>query len=122
MEINVDASEFEIPAGDAAAGTQLKDGSLVVKVGSSGVTMFQMTVLITDRKVETREEKTTPAGTFKCLMLSQHVSTKMVIKIEGASKEWYAEEVGLVRSETYNKKGKLTGYSELTKIEANLTE
>ena len=41
----------------------------------------------------------------------------MIMNIEGSSKEWYAEGVGVVRSESYNKNGKLTGYSELTKFE-----
>lgn len=117
MDVDVDASDFEIPSMDAEAGTTLEDGSLIVKVMTAGVTMFKMTVLVTDRKVEAREEKTTSAGTFGCILLTQKVSTKMVMKIEASSKEWYAEGVGIVRSESYNKKGKLTGYSELTKLE-----
>lgn len=117
MDVDVDATEFEIPSMDAAAGTELEDGSLTVNVGSNGMAMFKMTVLITDRKVEAKEKLTTPAGTFDCLRLSQQISTKMMVKIEGASKEWYAEEVGMVRSESYNKNDKLTGYSELTKLE-----
>jgi hypothetical protein len=31
--------------------------------------------------------------------------------------EWIARDVGAVRSETYNKNGKLTGYTELIKLE-----
>lgn len=117
LDVDVDATDFEIPPMDAAAGTELEDGSLTVNVGSNSMTMFKMTVLVTDRKVEAREERTTPAGTFDCLRLTQHVSTKMMVKIEASSKEWYAEEVGMVRSESYNKKEKLTGYSELTKLD-----
>ena len=117
MDVDVNASNFEIPTMDEIVGTTLKDGSLVLKIGASNVTMFKMTVLVTDRKVEAKEDKTTPAGTFKCMVLSQKVSTKMMVKVEGSSKEWYAEGIGLIRSESYNKKGKLTRYSELTKLE-----
>ena len=117
MDVDVDASDFEIPSMDVSAGTALKDGSLIVSIGEGSTTLFKMTVLITDRKVEANEERTTPAGTFQCLVLTQKISTKMMIKVEGASKEWYAEEIGMVRSESYNKKGKLQGYSELTKLE-----
>ncbi|MCK5105190.1 MAG: hypothetical protein KAR17_20345, partial [Cyclobacteriaceae bacterium] len=117
MDINVDATEFQIPSMDTAPGTLLKDGSLVVDVASNSVHMFKMTVLITDRKVEAREEIKTPAGDFDCLKLSQKISTKMIIGIEASSIEWYSEGVGMVRSESYNKKGKLNGYSELTKFE-----
>ena len=117
MDINVDATEFQIPSMDTAPGTLLKDGSLVVGVGSNSTNLFKMTVLITDRKVEAKEEIKTPAGVFDCLKLSQKVSTKMIIGIEASSIEWYSEGVGMVRSESYNKKGKLNGYSELTKYE-----
>jgi DUF3108-like len=117
MDVEVDASKFEIPNMDSTPGTTLDDGSLEIKVGSGGMSMFKMTVLVTDRKVEAKEDITTPAGTFNCIVLSQKVSTKMMIKVKGASKEWYAENIGLVRSESYNKKGKLMGYSVLTKLE-----
>ena len=117
MDIDVDATEFEIPPMEAAAGTELKDGSLTVNVGSGGMSMFKMVVNVTDRKVEGRESMKTTAGTFDCIRISQRSSTKMMVKIEASSKEWYAEEVGMVRSESYNKKDKLTGYSELTKLD-----
>lgn len=117
MDVKVDASEFEIPSMDEAVGTVLSDGLLEVQVGTGTVPMFKMTVSITDRKIEAKENKTTSAGTFKCLVLSQKMKTKMIMKIEGSSKEWYAEEVGMIRSESYNKNGKLMSYSELTKFE-----
>jgi hypothetical protein len=117
MEMEMDASEFELPSMDAEVGTTLKDGTLEVKVGSNSISMFTMTVLITDRKVEAKEEIETPAGTFNCLVLTQKSTTKMLVKVESSSKEWYSEGVGLVRSEYYNKKGKLNGYSELTSFQ-----
>ena len=39
-----------------------------------------------------------------------------IVKIEGSSTEWYSEGIGMVRSESFNAKGKLTGYSVLTKL------
>ncbi len=117
MDVEVDASKFEIPDMNSTPGTTLDDGSLEIKIGSGGMSMFKMTILITDRKVEAKEDITTPAGTFNCIVLSQKVSTKMMIRVQGASKEWYSENIGLVRSESYNKKGKLMGYSVLTKLE-----
>ncbi len=116
VDVKVDASQYQIPDLDAAVGTLLADGSLKVSVVVAGGININMTVLITDRKVEARENKETPAGTFDCIVLSQKVSTKMLLKVQGASKEWYAENLGLVRSESYNKKGKLLGYSEITKL------
>ena len=117
MDIQVDASEFEIPTLDETPGTQLADGTLEVQIGAGGGLGINMTVLVTDRLVEAKENITTPAGTFDCIVLSQKVSTKMLIRINGSSREWYSENIGMVRSESYNKKGKLLGYSELTRLE-----
>lgn len=115
MDMELDASEFEIPSMDAAVGTALADGSLTVNMtGALGLTM---TVNITDRKVEGKTSYTTPAGDFDCLVLTQNISTKLIVGIKVSSKEWYAEGIGMVRSESYNKKGKMMGYSELTKVE-----
>ena len=116
MDVQVDASKFEIPDLDSSPGTQLEDGSLVVNIDTGSIGLFKMTILVTDRIVEARKSLTTPAGTFDCIVLSQKVSTKMMIKIQGASKEWYAKNIGMVRTESYNKRGKLIGYSELTKL------
>ena len=117
MDIEVDASEFEIPEMNTSPGTQLADGTLVVTIGSGGGLGLNMTVFVTDRMVESQDNITTPAGTFDCIVLTQKVSTKMIIKVRGSSKEWYSENIGMIRSESYNKKGKLLGYSELTKLE-----
>ena len=117
MDVEVDASEFTVPDLDAPSGTQLPDGSLRVAIQSGAPITINMTVDVTDRSIDAREEVTTPAGTFDCVVVSQTVSTKTVIRVEGSSKEWYAPEIGLVRSESYNRKGKLTGYSELTALE-----
>jgi len=115
MDVQVDASKFEIPDMDAPAGTTLDDATLGISV-DTGIMAVNMNIEITNRKVEKREELTTPAGTFDCLVLSQTIYTKMMIKVTASSKEWYSENVGMVRSESYNKKGKLMGYSELTKF------
>jgi DUF3108-like len=116
MDVQIDASKFEIPSFDASAGSKLDDSSLEIKVGSGGMSMFKMTILVTDRIVEAVEKISTPAGSFNCIVLSQKVNTKMMIRVQGTSKEWYAENIGLVRSESYNKKGKLMGYSVLSKL------
>ncbi len=115
MDVEVDASKFEIPDMDASAGTTLDDATLGISV-DTGIMAVKMNIEITDRKVEKREELTTPAGSFDCIVLSQAISTKMMVKVRATSKEWYAENVGMVRTESYNRKGKLMGYSELTKF------
>lgn len=117
MDVEVDATKLTIPSMDEKAGTDLEDSSLKVGVSSGSVKLLNMTILISDRKVEGKEELETPAGKFDCLVMTQKVNTKMIIKLETTTKEWYSEDIGMVRSESFNKKGKLMGYSELTKLE-----
>lgn len=114
MDVQVDATDFEIPTIDTSPGTQLEDGTLKVDIGGLGI---NMSVLVTNRMVEAQERITTPAGTFDCIVLSQDITTKLLLNVRGSSKEWYAPEIGMVRSESYNKNGKLIGYSELTRLE-----
>lgn len=116
MDMEIDASKYEIPDLDAAPGTQLPDGTMDVRIVVGGAMNINMNVAITDRVIENPETITTPAGTFDCVVMSQNVRTKMIVNIQAASKEWYAEGVGVIRTESFNKKGKLTGYSELTNI------
>ena len=117
MDVEVDGGEFSLPDLDAPAGTTLPDGHLDIRVGAGGGININMAIDITGRKIEGREEITTPAGTFNCVVLSQTTSTKTIMRVETSSKDWYAPGVGVVRSESYNRKGKLTGYSELTALD-----
>lgn len=117
MDATIDASSLEIPDMNASVGTQLNDASLKMTLGGDGGMGLSIVVLVSNRKVEAREKITTPAGEFDCILLSQDVSTKMLMEIKGTSKEWYAANIGLVRSESYSKRGKLLSYSELTKLD-----
>ena len=76
---------------------------------------FNMSTLITDREVLGKESVTTPAGTFDCYIITQSTHIKsMAANQKRTTKQWIAEGVGVVKSEDYNKKGKLDGTSVLT--------
>ena len=112
MKMEIDATNYDVPELNTAPGTKLEDATLEVQVAG----IFKMTINTIDRQVLAKETIETPAGTFECLVLTQTTNSKMIIKVESTTKEWYAPEVGLVRSESYNKNGKLTGYTELTAL------
>ena len=118
MDVTVDATQYPLPTLTEAVGTALKDGTLTVQVAMNGVNTFRMVVEVTDRLVAARETMETTAGTYDCVKISQTVKTKMIVKIVATSNEWYSPNVGLVRSESFDKKGRLTGYSVLTKMDA----
>ncbi len=114
MEVEMDNTYLEFPS-DLKDGDKLPDGSLTMRVLNNGVKMMTISINITDRVVNTKEELTTAAGTFTCYKISQNIESKIgFITIKAKSKEWYAKNVGMVKSESYNKNDKYMGKSELT--------
>lgn len=111
MNMRVDMDHIEIPS-NLKPGMTLDDGSVTI----SGDIPLRITVNITNRKVEGKESLTTPAGTFECYKITYDVGTKTVVNVQGKGTDWIAEEVGVVKTESYNKSGKLIGYSQLTKV------
>jgi len=113
MELQVDSEDLEIPS-DLSVGETLPDANIAVAISNQGMKMMTITVDITERKVEAKENVTTAAGTFECLKMTYHISTKMGLRVQGNVKEWIAKDVGVVKSENYSKKGKLQSYNLLT--------
>lgn len=63
------------------------------------------------------EKVSTTAGKFDCIKISYLKRTKIVLKTETVCvTEWYAEGIGLVKSESYNTKGEPDGKTILVKI------
>jgi hypothetical protein len=117
MNMEITGDNLEYPA-SLTVGDELKPGKMTLEMaGSSAMPMaMNFTVEIANRKVEAREEITTPAGTFDCYKISSLVKTKTVMKMEMKSVEWVAEGRGVVKTMSYNKNGKMIGYSLLTKL------
>jgi len=117
MTITIDQTEMTIPQ-TLTAGQKLEDAMVNMKASTNGMQVMDMTMKITDRKVEKMESVTTEAGTYMCALVTYKTSTKMAfMNTTMTSKDWYSPEVGIVKSETYDKNGslessrKLTGFS-----------
>lgn len=115
MEIDLSGTNLFLP-NNLSVGQTLPDADLLMLVSMAPMNM-KMTVKIYDRKVVGQETVTTPAGTFDCMILSQSTESKMGVKVSGSSQEWYAPDVGMVKQESYNKKGKKIASSVLTSFE-----
>lgn len=115
MQVSFTATNLDMSS-TLAVGKTLSPGSVQMSVSNQGMNLLNMTVDITNRKVEASEKITTPAGTFDCFKISYDVETKMMFKVQTKGIDWIAKEVGVVRSETYDSKGKLMGYNVLTSI------
>jgi len=115
MQVTMDATDLEYPA-SMSAGQTLGDGIISVRVSNQGMTMMTMVVRIYDRKVEAEEDMTTPAGTFSCYRMSYTIETKAMFTLVARCTDWVARDVGSVRSETFDKNGKLVSYTVLTSL------
>ena len=112
MEVDISGTDMILP-NNLSPGQQLPDAEVLMNVSMAPINM-KMTVKMFNRTVQTNETVTTPAGTFDCVVITYDHETKMGMKISGKVKQWFAEEVGMVKSESYNKKGKIIGSSVLT--------
>ena len=116
MDVAVDADNLTIPE-NAKAGDALNSGKVVATISNEGMQIMTMTVNISDRKVEAIESITTSAGTFECLKITSTVELKTILVFRTTVTEWHTKGVGIVKSESYSKSGKLISKTVLTGME-----
>jgi len=90
-------------------GDVLADASIEATMKQNGTTLLTVVTNFTGRNVVESENITIPAGTFNCKKVTYNFESKFgFITSKGSTTEWYDEKNRiLVKSETYNKKGKL---------------
>lgn len=115
MQMEVTGIDMEIPSA-MAVGQTLPDANVNISFLMNGMVIMKMYVKITNRKVVAQESISVPAGTFDCLKITYDVETKAMAKISVSAAQWMAKGPGLIKSETYNKKGQLSTSQVLTKF------
>ncbi|WP_299487808.1 hypothetical protein [uncultured Allomuricauda sp.] len=115
MEMDITGNNIYIP-NDLSVGQTLPDAEMEMTITGTPIAMKSF-MRMYNRKVESKESITTPAGTFECFVISYDTDMKMGIKTTGKTKQWLAENIGMVKTEDYNKKGKLRSMSLLTAYE-----
>lgn len=117
MDVEVTGDALVFP-NDLSVGKELEDGSAEIAVSSSGMKIMTMNFSLTNRKVVLEESVTTAAGTFDCYKLEYDFNMDMgFVKKSYKVVQWIADGVGVVKDETYDKRGQLESSSELTKFE-----
>ena len=115
MEMEISGTDIELP-NNLSVGQGLDDANVAMSIKMPGMNM-NIKVDQLNRIVEKKESVNTPAGTYECYVITQdNVSETMGVKQTMQSKLWLAEGVGMVKQETYNKKGDLTTQMLLTKF------
>lgn len=115
MKVNVTGDKVLYPS-KLNVGDKLQDAAINVKTEMNGMTLMNMNVQVTDREIVSQESLTTPAGTFDCLKISYTVNFKMMGQRSSKTIEYIAKGLGLIKTESYNEKGKLTGVTILTAL------
>lgn len=115
--VTIEGTPLDLPT-VLTPGQKLPDGNMTIKMTmeNSPIAM-NMEMKIYNRKVEGTESITTPAGTFDCFKISYNVDVKMMFTMTTKGVEYYSKEYGLIKSESYDKNGKLASYTILSKIE-----
>ena len=112
----VETEDMYIPA-DLAPGMELNDGHITMDASAGYVTMT-ITARAFYRKVEGIEEVTTPAGTFTAWQINGNIESKFgFMRVAYKTIQWYVENVGMVKSESYDNKGNLMGSTELQSLQ-----
>ncbi len=110
-EVKVESENLQFPA-KLSAGQVLPDGEITITAVGSQIPMT-MDVTIRERTVEAKESITTPAGTFECYKIKSKMHIKnqvgITMNFDFSAIEWLAPNGGMIKSESYNKNGKLVG-------------
>lgn len=114
-EIEITGNNMEVPS-NPNPGDVLPDANVEMSMKLGFVNM-KMSANVTNRKVEAIEDVTVTAGSFKGYKFSCTVnSSVMGMKVNSQNTDWYAKGVGIVKSESYDKNGKLQSRTELIEI------
>ncbi|MDR1201171.1 MAG: hypothetical protein LBL58_06000 [Tannerellaceae bacterium] len=94
-----------------AVGNEIGEYSYTTKVLGISTTVSG------NNKVTAREEVKTDAGSFDCFKVESEVSTKVILKpVKTKTINWYAKNIGIVKTEAYDNKGKLQTVQELVSL------
>ena len=105
LDFTMDGKNMEWPS-NLKVGETLPDAQMVMTLSMGGMNM-EMSVEITNRKIEKKETITTPAGSFDCFLVSHNTKTKtMGTTLDSSTKQWISKDLGMIKTEDYSK-GKL---------------
>lgn len=115
MEVSINSSDMMYPL-HLSADQTLPDANITISAASGGISLLNLVINITNRKVVGIESVTVPVGTFECYKITYDVETKMMFKMNTTVVEYINMGVGNVKTESYDKKGKIISTTELIEL------
>ncbi|HPT12922.1 MAG TPA: hypothetical protein PLP69_09835, partial [Bacteroidales bacterium] len=114
-ELTITGNSMEVPV-NPQAGMTLPDANVLMAMKMGFVNM-KMSADVTNRKIESVEDVTVKAGTFSCYKFTSDVkSVALGMTVQSKSVEYYAKGIGTIKTESYDKNGKLLATTELIEL------
>lgn len=116
MDVVIDGSSIEYPTGNESE-EALDDATISITASTSGMTVMNLKLTISNRKILGKETIETSAGTFDCVKITEdlQLENKLMNK-QYSTTSWFLPGFRVVKSESYNHKGKLMSTSEITSL------
>jgi hypothetical protein len=113
MEMEIESDYVEFPVGQLSVGQSLPDANMSIEMKMEGMgTMMTMKSHMYDRKVEGMEDVEIEGKTYKCYKITGTTDVDMgFISSTTKSATYISKDAGYVKSESYNKRGKLESYT-----------
>jgi len=114
VTIEVTDQYMEFPS-NPVAGQTLPDAESSMTVTMNGMQLMSMKMKTTNRKVVGNESVTTPAGTFNCVKYTYDTEViSAMFKSKSSATMYMAKNVGMVKMESIDEKGKYPSKQLLT--------
>lgn len=112
MEVEISGTIFRLPS-NAKVGDTFEDYSILINMDG-----IKTTSHVTNIRVTAQETLTIDGVDIDCVVVENNTSSKVMgIKAEGSQKIWYGRGYGAVKTETYDKKGKIMTTNVLVEID-----
>jgi len=107
--MNINLSEDKIIFPDTFyPGERLNDATLKIKISSKTITSLRLSIKVYNRKVIGFDKIEVSSGTYKCVKITSDIQMMVPVSIILHTVEWYAPNIGLVKSNVYTQKNTLS--------------
>lgn len=117
QELAIDVNNRDVAYPEKLSiGMDLPDAIITLKASAEGKTKKTYVIIISDRKVVSKESITVPVGIFDCYKITYDLEIKSSTSSTFEVIEYITRGVGKIKTETYNYRGKLTSSSILVEL------
>lgn len=110
IDIEIRGDDISLP-NQISEGTNLPDASMDLTF--KGMITVNANMQITNRTVDERTTVSIPVGDIEAWKISYDTQVRVGITVRGSVVDYVAEKYGTVRTESYNRRGRLQSYSVL---------